>query len=130
MLDLLDIAYQCTNRDVLALTMDKRLTKQVWRQYNLPVAKDVMLDSSMSEDTIYDILSSFDFHCVCKALDQGSSQGMVIVSSEEQFSDVYTLIQRFGRVMCEEFVVGSECTVAILDGNVLPVVEIIPPNGE
>lgn len=42
---------------------------------------------------------------------------------------VYDLVQEYGRVMCEEFVQGSECTVAILHDQVLPVVEIVPPEG-
>jgi D-alanine-D-alanine ligase len=130
LLDLLDIPYQCTHQSVLALTMDKWLTKKVWQHHHLPVASDIILDHHMSEDDIYTILFRFNFHCVCKALDQGSSQGMIIVSSVDQIFDVYVLVQQFGRVMCEEFVDGDECTVAILDDEALPVVEIIPPHGQ
>lgn len=126
---MLDISYQCIGRDVLSLTMDKRLTKQVWRQYGLPVAHDVMLERDMTETQVRDVLSDFGFRCVCKALDQGSSQGMVIVSGQDQVMAVCDLMAQCGRVMCEEFVQGSECTVAILGDEVLPVVEIIPPEG-
>lgn len=78
-MDMLDIPYQCASRDVLSLTMDKRLTKQIWRQHGLPVARDVMLERGMTEKEVREVLSDFDFCCVCKALDQGSSQGMVIL---------------------------------------------------
>lgn len=127
LLDMLDIPYQCTGRDVLWLTMDKRLTKQVWKQTGLPVARDVMLDVGMDREEIRDMLSGFDFRCVCKALDQGSSQGVLIVSSSDQLDDVISLVQHYGRVMCEDFVEWDECTVAILGDEAFPVVEIVPP---
>ncbi len=114
LLDMLGLPYQCAGRDVLALTMNKRFTKQVWKQAGLPVARDVMLDRTMTREEVRDVVSDFGFRCVCKALDQGSSQGLIIVSDEADVEKVYHLVQDFGRVMCEAFVEGSECTVAIL----------------
>ena len=127
LLDLLWLRYQCTNREALTITMNKYLTKQLRKLTHLPVARDMLLYAQMSRDEIDSILAIFGYHCVVKAIGEGSSKWMIIVSSADQLDDVVTLVSDYDRVLCEEFVSGTEITVAILDRDTLPVIEIIPP---
>lgn len=130
LLDLLGLPYQCTGREVLTITMNKYLTKQLWKHAWLPIARDVLLRADVSRAKLHGIIASFNYHCVAKAIGEGSSRGLVIVTSQDQLDEVYDLVQTYDRVLCEQFITGTEITVAILGREVLPVVEIIPPVGQ
>lgn len=126
-LDTLWLSYQCTTLDVLQLTINKWLTKQVWKYHQIPIATDTLLD--LTNKTQH----NFDTPCVLKALDQWSSVGVKICHTADQFHDAIESLRPYWTIMMEELLVWSECTVPILDDknwwtpHVLPIVEIIPP---
>jgi D-alanine-D-alanine ligase len=71
-----------------------------------------------------------------KPIANGSSLGAQYAPTEEVLFTVLTdLLAKYEDVLVEEFIRGKEATVAVLDNYrnesvyVLPVVEIIPPNG-
>lgn len=130
LLDLLDLRYQCTSREVLTITMNKYLTKQLWKLAKLPVARDMMMHRNMTHGQIHGVIASFNYHCVVKAIGEGSSKWLIIVQSQDQLDEVIQLVQEYDQVLCEEFISGTEITVAVLDCEVLPVIEIIPPEGQ
>jgi D-alanine-D-alanine ligase len=130
LLDLLGLRYQCANREVLTVTMNKYLTKQLWKSDKLPVARDMLMHRTMTHDQIHGVIASFNYHCVVKAIGEGSSKWLIIVTWPNQLDEVVQLVQEYDRVLCEEFISGTEITVAVLDREVLPVVEIIPPEGQ
>lgn len=128
-LDILGLPYQCTSAKVLSYTIDKRVTKQFRKQHNVPVAQDKLVD--LTQET-----PSFEYPCVIKALDQGSSVGVVIAKDKTTFDQGIQQLQPYGIVMIEEFLEGSECTVPVLDNiagwdpHILPIIEIVPPEGK
>jgi len=64
---------------------------------------------------------------VVKPASGGSSVGLTVVRAAEQLGPALALAARYDDdVLCEEFVPGRELTVAILEGEALPPVEIIP----
>ena len=81
LLDLLGLAYQCTSREVLTITMNKYLTKMLWKHHKLPVAHDVLLRAHMSRAQVHGVIASFNYQCVVKAIGEGSSKGLIIVTS-------------------------------------------------
>ena len=68
--------------------------------------------------------------CVVKPVAGGSSVGVSIVNDraelEKALSDAF---KWESMIMCEKLVSGREMTVGILDGEVLPAIEIIPTEG-
>lgn len=128
-LDTLGLPYQCTNAKVLWNTIDKRITKQLWKQHQVPIAKDKLIDLKKENP-------NFDYPCVIKALNEGSSVGVVIAKDIISFTKWIEKLKIYGTVMIEEYLEGSECTVPILDNingwdpHVLPIIEIIPPEGK
>ena len=128
-LDTLGLPYQCTSAKILWNTIDKRVTKQFWKQHQIPVAKDTLVD--LTKETPH-----FDYPCVIKALDQGSSVGVVIAKDSISFDQGIEQLKSYGIVMIEEFLEGSECTVPVLDNidwwvpHILPIIEILPPEGQ
>lgn len=74
----------------------------------------------------------FGFPCVLKASNGGSSREVVILKSESDL-ELELAKQLLGKekdLFVERYLVGIEATVGILNGKALPVVEIVPPEGE
>lgn len=74
-------------------------------------------------------IKKFGFPCVLKAATGGSSREVVILQSEKDLKKalvkkIFSLKDRF---LVEEFIQGTEVTVGIVFGKVLPVIEIVPP---
>jgi D-alanine-D-alanine ligase len=107
-LDVLGLKYHCTNPEVLHLTMNKWLTKQVRLQHGVPVAHDKLINLSTK-------IPIFEGPCVIKALDQGSSVGVWICKDAKSFHEALHEAKIYSTVMIEEFLEGQECTVAVID---------------
>ncbi len=118
LLDMYWVTYQCTSRDVLSLTMNKRRTKCVWRSYGLPVANDLYFqiwDYSIDEldmqisDTIW-------YPCVWKELDQWSSKWIFIISDKSDLIKTRNSYDSMSKViLLEEFLQWKEFTTWILE---------------
>ncbi|MCK4409246.1 MAG: D-alanine--D-alanine ligase [Candidatus Eisenbacteria sp.] len=67
---------------------------------------------------------------VVKPNDQGSTVGLTVVEDEERLLPAVKLAGEYSRhVLLETYIPGRELTVAVLGGQALPVVEILPKNG-
>lgn len=67
---------------------------------------------------------------VVKPASQGSAIGVSIVRSKAAVLQAVQTAQRFGaQALAEEFIEGRELTVSILNGRVLPIIEILPKDG-
>ena len=68
---------------------------------------------------------------VLKPVRQGSSVGLQFVNDAKDFPSALAESLQFGsEVLMEERITGRETTVGILDGEVLPVVEVRPKQGQ
>ncbi len=127
-LDSLKIPYTGSGANASRLAMDKVASRKLFKKQGLNVPKDLVL----SKITGYDksaILKEFGYPLVIKPATHGSSVGLTIVDKEEDLARAIDLAFSFDeRVLVEEYVSGIESTVGILDGRVLPVVEIVPKN--
>ncbi|WAC20377.1 D-alanine--D-alanine ligase [Luteolibacter sp. SL250] len=109
------------------LAIDKSLAKERFVAAGVPTARSEVLVLSpglLPNPTIKAPL-------VIKPPLEGSSVGIQIVKVQD---DVPTALlkaaEKYGVVLLEEFIEGRELTVGILDGTPLPVVHIIPPDGD
>lgn len=135
MLELMDIPY--TGSGVLAssLAMDKAMSKSVFRDKGLPVAKSVDLHVSRwlstREQVMAEVVEHVGFPCVAKPAREGSAVGVTIVRQLEQLADAIDAgFIHDSLVLVEEFLPGLELTVGVLEGpdgpSALPSVEIVP----
>ena len=70
------------------------------------------------------------FPCVVKPCCGGSSVGVSIVNSEEEFKRALTDAFSYeDNILVEEFIKGREFSVGVLNGKALPVIEIEPLDG-
>lgn len=109
-----------------ALTMDKVRTKQVWRGAGLPTPRFAVLTADTDWAALID---EFGEVFVKPAL-EGSSIGMSKAATGEALAEAYRRAQAYGgEVLAEQFVAGSEYTVAILGERALPSIRIQPAHG-
>jgi D-alanine-D-alanine ligase len=123
MLDLAGPAYTGSNHIASAAAMDKDLSKRLFRSVDVPTPNWLMAPSTAGV-----VETALGWPVVVKPNKQGSTVGLTVVSEP---SRLQTAIDSAGdydlEVMLEAFIAGREFTVGILEGNALPVGEIIVP---
>jgi D-alanine-D-alanine ligase len=121
-LDLAGLVYTGSNHIASATAMDKDLSKRLFRAAAVPTA-----DWLMAPVTEEEVARVVGWPAVVKPNKQGSTVGLSIVREAAQLPAAIELAQRHdNEVMIERFVPGRELTVGILEGEALPVGEIIP----
>ncbi len=107
--------------------MDKGVTKQIFMSQNVPTPKSVWF--KRGADTNFENLE-MDFPVVVKACNGGSSVGVLFANDKFEYNDaVEKCFKLDNEILVEEFIKGREFSVGVLDGEVLPAVEIIPKDG-
>src|ERR1700761_3406161 len=124
-LDLAGLAYTGSNHIASATAMDKDLSKRLFRAAGVPTA-----DWLMAPVLEHDVGETLGWPVVVKPNKQGSTVGLSIVREAAALADALELAGRYDdEVMVERFVPGRELTVGILEGEALPVGEIITQSG-
>ncbi len=123
MLDLAGLAYTGSNHIASAAAMDKDLSKRLFRSMDVPTPNWLMAPA-----TVDAVERELGWPVIVKPNKQGSTVGLTVV---RESSRLQAAIDRAGEydteVMVETFIAGREFTVGILEGQALPVGEIIVP---
>ncbi len=118
------IPYIGSGVEASRLAFDKWRMHQRLLQHGLPVPASRLLgplDPIPWEELLFPL--------VVKPVCQGSSLGLSIVDQPEALPHAVQEAFRYdGRLLLEEYIKGRELTVGILEGEALPVIEIIPGN--
>jgi D-alanine-D-alanine ligase len=123
-LDWLGIAYTGSDLVSCALSMDKHLTKKLLAAEGLPTPAWDCFD--LSGGTLPLLPGSLDLPLVVKPRSEGSSVGVSIVKTHEQWTQaIVESSHRTQNVIAEEYVPGREFGVGILGEEPLPVLEIL-----
>jgi len=107
--------------------MNKSLTKDICIKNNIPVPKGVIINQNNKSLDDFNIISEF---IVLKPIDEGSSADLYIVPnlSYELEKKINYMLSKYDSFILEEYIAGRELTVGVLNGDALPIVEIIPKN--
>ena len=106
-----------------ALTMDKVRAKNVWQGLSLPTPRKYLRLTEQSD--LPEVLEYLGGAAFVKPAEEGSSIGMSLASSVAELQQAYLSAASFGvNVLAEKLVVGPEYTVAILEGHILPSIQI------
>lgn len=126
--DVLGIRYTGPNSLGCALSMDKGVTKEIFKYQHVPTPDGThvfAIDKDISLDQL-----GMHLPLVVKPCSGGSSIGVHIVHTEEEYKEAMRLsFEKEDEVVIEPFIDGREYACGILDGKALPIVEIIPSNG-
>ncbi|MDD0823851.1 D-alanine--D-alanine ligase [Mannheimia sp. AT1] len=109
-----------------AITLDKFRTKLLWNAVGLPTADMVVVQRGQAVD-FDEIIAKLGLPVFVKPSSEGSSVGVFKVKTKEELEPAITEALKFDSiVLVEEFLAGSEYSVPVLDGQVLPAVQVIP----
>jgi D-alanine-D-alanine ligase len=110
------------------LAMDKDLSKKMLVGAGVPTPAWTLVDLACDLPT--DVPAEVGYPCVVKPCSGGSSVGVSMVDNAAQLADALQAAAKYERyVLVEKRIIGRELTVGIVDGEVLPAIEIIPKEG-
>lgn len=126
--DICGIRYTGSGYIGCLLSMDKDISKRLFRDAGIPTPEWVCFDTEKdSPDTL---LERVGLPCVVKPCSCGSSVGVSMADTWEELLVALAEASKWGRqALVERKIVGRELTMGILDGKPLPPVEIIPQDG-
>ncbi|MBC5802452.1 MAG: D-alanine--D-alanine ligase, partial [Candidatus Eremiobacteraeota bacterium] len=125
LLDWLRMPYTGSDLRSCALAIDKHLTKKLLSAEGLPTPAWDTFD--FDGGTLPLLPGSLNLPLVVKPRDEGSSTGVTLVRTHEEWSrTMIELSERRSAVLAEEFVDGREFSCGVLFGEALPVIEIVP----
>lgn len=123
-LELLGIPYTGTDFVSSALAMDKGITKDMFKAYDIPTPAGIRLKKGEREE------KKVPFPCIVKACCGGSSVGVCIAWDEKEYEAAKEEAFRYDdEVIIEQYIEGREFSVGVMDGKALPVIEIAPKKG-
>lgn len=122
------IAMPYTGSGVMAssICMNKVMTKQIWSAEGINSPRFMNVDTSTPYE---EVAANLGKPFVVKPSLEGSSLGVHKIESEQQYqSALQDALQYQGSLMTEQWITGEEYTVAILNGNALPVIRLETPH--
>ncbi len=110
------------------LAMDKDLAKKMLVGADVPTPAWILVD--LAHDLPADVPTDVGYPCVVKPCSGGSSVGVSMVDNASELANALRAAAKYERyVLVEKRIMGRELTVGIVDGEVLPAIEIIPKEG-
>ena len=129
MLNVLGIPFVGSGVLSSAMTVNKKITKDIYRNEGMTVAADVVVKKG-EDFSIEEIINMLGKKTVVKPLDEGSSVGMSLCGNKEELTaGIKTAFECGREIMIEQYIAGQEVTCCVL-GNTkletLPIIEIVP----
>ncbi len=107
------------------LVMDKIASKELLDKENIPTPAWCAVTE---ENSI--LPESMNFPLVIKAPCEGSTVGIFIVDNHDEYEKILPEAFKFdSKLLVEQFIKGTELTVAIVNDEVMPAIEIVTPTG-
>lgn len=126
--DILGIKYTGPGYLGSALAMDKTCTKQIFKMCGIPAPSGTWLRSTDKNRSLTAL--SMSLPVVVKPCSGGSSIGVYIAHTEEEYDKAIEESFRYeNELIIEPYIKGREFAVGVIDGQALPVIEIIPKSG-
>lgn len=122
--ELMGICYTGADFVSSAMAMDKGITKDLFRAYQIPTPAGIRMKKGETEE------QKVPFPCIVKSCCGGSSVGVCIARSEEEYEAAKAEAFRYDdEVVIEQYIEGREFSVGVMDGKAFPVIEIAPKAG-
>lgn len=123
-LELLGVPYTGTDFVSAAMAMDKGITKDIFKAYNIPMPAGIRLKKGEQET------EKVPYPCIVKACCGGSSVGVSIARNDAEYLAAKEEAFRYdNEAVIEQYIEGREFSVGVMEGEALPVIEIAPRAG-
>jgi D-alanine-D-alanine ligase len=109
--------------------MDKLISKKIFLKNNIKTPKYFSIDRN---DKISSVdkklkLKRIQFPAIVKPINEGSSLGVKLCKNKKiLINSIKKLLKKYDRAMIEQYIPGQEIQVAIINGNPLGAIELIP----
>ena len=131
MLEVAGVPYVGSGVAASACAIDKVIAKRLFRGAGLPLAREVVVDRPDAAGAAARVRQELPGRVAVKPASQGSALGIAFAETDGEVAAALDAAFRFDeRVLVEEFVVGSEITVGILESPdpwAFPVIDIRTP---
>lgn len=122
--ELMGIPYTGTDYVSSAMAMDKGIAKDIFKAHNIPTPAGIRLKAGEVESC------KVPYPCIVKACCGGSSVGVYIAHNDEEYEKAKKEAFCYDQeVVIEQYIIGREFSVGVMDGKALPVIEIAPKQG-
>jgi D-alanine-D-alanine ligase len=130
LLDLVGLPYTGSGMLSAAVSMDKAVSKELFERHGVPTPAWALVTAADGDAALGLIPGLGGYPVVTKPAGGGSTVGLSIVRSAEALAPALHLAFVWDtRVLIEAFIPGRELTVSVIDGEALPVIEIVPKSG-
>ena len=127
-LNMLKIKYTGSDPITCSITMNKYFTKTILKSNGFKTPEFMVVDSSTQYENIINKLKE---PFVLKQCSEGSSIGIYIIESKEEYLQHFSEIEKSNDwIIAEQFMQGDEYTSTFLDGRALPIIKIQAKNHE
>lgn len=130
LLDCLGVPYQGTGVLGSAISMNKIVSKQLYRQAGLPIPPYVVLERGCTPGQLDEVIRELGLPLVVKPENEGSSIGLTIVREAGRLSHALQEGWKYDRrCLVEKYIPGLEVTASVLGNDsleALPLIEIVP----
>jgi len=134
LLQMAGVPYTGSPMAASAVAMNKDISKRVMQSLNIPTAEWKTYERELwqglekvAADVITQIAPAFMLPLIIKPADGGSTVGLTLVEDESEIPEALkAAFEESNLVMVERYIKGREITIAVLDGESLPPVEIKP----
>ena len=128
LLEMMGIDYTGCGVFSSSLTMDKIATKKILIYHDVPTPDFKVV--RRGDDLAPLMTQCNDFPLVVKPCREGSTLGVTIARDRESLHQgLQDALELDARVLVEEYIPGREVTVSVLDGEALPIIEVVPRCG-
>lgn len=130
LLEMMQIPYTGSGVSASALSMNKRLSRDIFQAHQLPIPPAFILDSKDAGTFTPDRLileTPLEMPVVVKPVSEGSSVGVAIVEEENAFHAALGAAAQYGpQIIIEHYISGKEVHVGIFNEKALGAIEIRP----
>lgn len=131
LLETMGIPYTGSGVLASAMGMNKVVSKHIFEERGLPIARDVVLQNPSGLAGFRGAADlPFPLPAVVKPSGEGSSVGVSIARDEASLMTAIGAASKLkGDVLIEQFIQGREIQAAVLDAEALGAIEIVPASG-
>ncbi len=109
--------------------MNKTISKEIFIQNKIKTPKFFSIKKIYNKKKILKLLNSkkIKFPIVLKPVNEGSSLGVEICNNKKKlFKKINYLLNNYSEIILEEHIAGQEIQVAVINGNAIGAIELIP----
>lgn len=128
LLEMMRIPYTGSGVMASSVAIDKVMTKQLLLYHELPTPGYDFIRPGDSPEALFERCHHLPL--VVKPSREGSTIGITIARTREVLREGIDAAARLdGTVLVEDFIAGDELTVAVINAEALPIIQIVPKSG-